>query len=112
MPGIEYSLDSIEVIIRFTPDDVIEFNKYNDSSLDQIKADVCGKDIACHFQKISETEHKLFIPALSGQLEAIVTWYAVADTYQAVVDKKKKTLFRSSVVIPQQDKSIEEFLPG
>ena len=108
MPGIEYSLDSVEVIIRFTPDDVVEFNKHNDSSLDQIKADVAGKDIACHFQKISETEHKLFIPTLSGQLEAIVTWYAVADTYQAVVDKKKKTQFRPSVVLPQQDKSIEE----
>ncbi len=108
MPGIDYSLDSIEVIIRFTPDDVVEFNKHNDSSLDQIKADVAGKDIACHFQKISETEHKLFIPVLNGQLEAIVTWYAVADTYQAVVDKKKKTLFRPSVVTPQQDKSISD----
>jgi len=108
MPGIEYSLDSIIVIIRFTSDDVIEFNKHNDYSLDQIMADVAGKNIACYFQKISETEHKLFIPALGGQLEAIVIWYAVADTYQAVVDKKKKTLFRPSVITPQQDKSLEE----
>ena len=90
MPEINYGLDPIEVIIRLTPDDVIEFNKLNDFSIDQIKADVSGKELYCHFQKISDTEHKIFIPTLNGQFEVIAKWYSVADTYQALVDKKKK----------------------
>ena len=108
MPEINYGLDPIEVIIRLTPDDVIEFNKLNDFSIDQIKADISGKELYCHFQKISETEHKIFIPTLNGQLETIVKWYSVADTYQAVVDKKKKTIYRTSIITPQADKSISE----
>jgi len=108
MPEINYGLDPIEVIIRLTPDDVIEFNKMNDFSIDQIKADVSGKELYCHFQKISDTEHKIFIPTLNGQFEALVKWYSVADTYQAVVDKKKKTIYRTTVLTPQADKSISE----
>lgn len=105
---IDYSLDPIEVIIRITPDDAIAFNQLNDFSIDQIKADVSDKELNCHFQKISETEHKIFIPSLNGQLEAIVKWYSVADTYQAIVDKKKKTIYRSAILSPQADKSISE----
>mgnify|MGYP003519900578 FL=1 len=45
MPEINYGLDPIEVIIRLTPDNVIEFNKLNDFSIDQIKADVSGKEL-------------------------------------------------------------------
>ena len=108
MPEINYGLDPIEVIIRLTPDDVIEFNKLNDFSTDQIKADVSGKELYCHFQKISDTEHKVFIPTLNGQFEVIVKWYSVADTYQAVVDKKKKTIYRTAIITPQADKSISE----
>lgn len=108
MPEINYGLDPIEVIIRLTPDDVIEFNKLNDFSIDQIKSDVSGKELYCHFQKISDTEHKIFIPTLNGQFEAIVKWYSVADTYQAVVDKKKKTIYRTTILTPQTDKSISE----
>jgi len=108
MPEINYGLDPIEVIIRLTPDDVIEFNKLNDFSIDQIKADVSGKELYCHFQKISDTEHKIFIPTLNGQFEAIVKWYSVADTYQAVVDKKKKTIYSTNIITPQADKSISE----
>lgn len=108
MPEINYGLDPIEVIIRLTPDDVIEFNKLNDFSIDQIKADVSGKELYCHFQKISGTEHKIFIPTLNGQFEVIVKWYSVADTYQAVVDKKKKTIYRTAIITPQADKSISE----
>lgn len=108
MPEINYGLDPIEVIIRLTPDDVIEFNKLNDFSIDQIKADVSGKELYCHFQKISDTEHKIFIPTLNGQFEVIVKWYSVADTYQAVVDKKKKTIYRTAIITPQADKSISE----
>ena len=108
MPEINYGLDPIEVIIRLTPDDVIEFNKLNDFSIDQIKADVSGKELYCHFQKISDTEHKIFIPTLNGQFEVIVKWYSVADTYQAVIDKKKKTIYRTSIITPQADKSISE----
>lgn len=105
---INYGLDPIEIIIRLTPDDAIEFNKLNDFSIDQIKADVTGKELPCHFQKISESEHKILIPTLNGQLEAIVKWYAVANTYQAVVDKKKKTIYRTALIIPQPDKSKSE----
>lgn len=108
MPEINYGLDPIEVIIRLTPDDVIEFNKLNDFSIDQIKADASGKELYCHFQKISDTEHKIFIPILNGQFEVIVRWYSVADTYQAVVDKKKKTIYRTAILTPQADKSISE----
>lgn len=108
MPEINYGLDPIEVIIRLTPDDAIEFNKMNDVSIDQIKADVTGKELTCHFQKISESEHKIYIPTLNGQLEAIVKWYSVADTYQAVVEKKKKTLYKTTIFTPQADKSISE----
>lgn len=108
MPEINYGLDPIEVIIRLTPDDVIEFNKLNDFSIDQIKADVSGKELYCHFQKISDTEHKIFIPTLNGQFEAIVKWYSVADTYQAVVVKNKKTKYRTAMLTPQVDKSISE----
>lgn len=108
MNQIDYSLDPIEVIIRLTPDDVIEFNKLNDFSIDQIKADLSGKELYCHFQKISDTEHKIFIPTLNGHFEAIVKWYSVADTYQAVVDKKKKTIYRPAIIKPQADKSISE----
>jgi superfamily I DNA and/or RNA helicase len=108
MPEINYGLDPIEVIIRLTPDDVIEFNKLNDFSIDQIKADVSGKELYCHFQKISDTEHKISFPTLNGQFEAIVKWYSVADTYQAVVDKKKKTIYRTAILTPQADKSISE----
>ena len=108
MPEINYGLDPIEVIIRLTPDDVIEFNKLNDFSIDQIKADVSGKELYCHFQKISDTEHKIFIPTLNGQFEVIAKWYSVADTYQALVDKKKKTIYRTAIITPQADKSISE----
>lgn len=108
MPEINYGLDPIEVIIRLTPDDAIEFNKMNDVSIDQIKADVTGKELTCHFQKISESEHKIYIPTLNGQLETIVKWYSVADTYQAVVEKKKKTLYKTTIFTPQADKSISE----
>ena len=108
MPEINYGLDPIEVIIRLTPDNVIEFNKLNDFSIDQIKADVSGKELYCHFQKISDTEHKIFIPSFNGQFEAIVKWYSVADTYQAIVDKKKKTIYRTAILTPQADKSIAE----
>lgn len=108
MPEINYGLDPIEVIIRLTPDDVIEFNKLNDFSIDQIKAYISGKELYCHFQKISDTEHKIFIPTLNGQFEVIVKWYSVADTYQAVVDKKKKTIYRTAILTPQADKSISE----
>jgi DNA polymerase III delta prime subunit len=108
MPEINYGLDPVEIIIRLTPDDVIEFNKLNDYSVDQIKADLSGKELCCHFQKISDTEHKIFIPTLNGQFEAIVEWYSVADTYQAVVDKKKKTIYRTAILTPQADKSISE----
>jgi hypothetical protein len=108
MEGINYAIDPIEVIIRLTPDDVIEFNKLNDFSIDQIKADVSGKELYCHFQKISDTEHKIFIPTLYGQFEALVKWYSVADTYQAVVDKKKKTIYRTTILTSQADKSISE----
>lgn len=105
---INYGLDPIEVIIRITPVDAIEFNKLNDFSIDQIKADVTGKELYCYFQKINEAEHKIFIPTLNGQLETIVKWYSVADTYQAVVDKKKKTIYRTAILTPQSDKSISE----
>lgn len=108
MDLINYSIDPIEVIIRLTPDDVIEFNKLNDFSIDQIKADVSDKELYCHFQKISDAEHKIFIPTLNGQFEAIVKWYSVADTYQAVVDNKKKTIYRTAILIPQADQSISE----
>jgi len=108
MPEINYGLDPIVVIIRFTLDDVIEFNKLNDFSIDQIKADVSGKELYCHFQKISDAEHKIFIPTLNGQFEAIVKWYSVADTYQAIIDKKKKTIYRTAILTPQVDKSISE----
>ena len=108
MEGINYTIDPIEVIIRLTPDDVIEFNKLNDFSIDQIKADVFGKELYCHFQKISDTEHKILIPTLNGEFEVIVKWYSVADTYQAVVDKKKKTIYRTAILTPQADKSISE----
>ena len=108
MPEINYGLDPIEVIIRLTPDDVIEFNKLNDFSIDQIKADISGKELYCHFQKISESEHKIYFPSLNGQLEAIVKWYSVADTYQAVVEQKKKTLYKTTIFTPQADQSISE----
>lgn len=108
MSEINYGLDPIEVIIRLTPDDVIEFNKLNDFSIDQIKADLSGKELYCHFQKISDAEHKIIIPTLNGQFEAIVKWYSVADTYQAVVDKKKKTIYKTTILTPQADKSISE----
>jgi superfamily I DNA and/or RNA helicase len=108
MDLINYSIDPIEVIIRLTPDDVIEFNKLNDFSIDQIKADVSGKELYCHFQKISDDEHKIFIPTLNGQFEALVKWYSVADTYQAVVDKKKKTIYRTAIITPQAENSISE----
>lgn len=105
---INYGLDPIEIIIRLTPDDAIEFNKLNDFSIDQIKSDVADKELQCHFQKISDAEHKIFIPALNGQVEAIVKWYAVANTYQAVVDKKKKTIYRTALLTPPPDKSKSE----
>jgi hypothetical protein len=108
MPEINYGLDPIEVIIRLTPDDVIAFNKLNDFSIDRIKADVSGKELHCYFQKISDTEHKILIPTLNGQFEAVVKWYSVADTYQAVVDNKKKTIYRNAILTPQADKCISE----
>ena len=105
---INYSLDPIEVIIRITPDDATTFNQLNDFSIDQIKADITGKDLLCYFQKISESEYKLYIPSLNGQFEVIAKWYSVADTYQAIVDKKKKTIYRTTILTPQQDNSISE----
>lgn len=107
-PEINYTLDPIEVIIRINPNDAIQFNKLNDYSIDQIQADVLGRELVCQFQKISDAEHKIFIPTLNGQFEAIVKWYSVADTYQAVVDKKKKTIYRTAILTPQADKSISE----
>jgi superfamily I DNA and/or RNA helicase len=108
MSEINYGLDPIEIIIRISSDDVVEYNKYNDFSIDQIKADISNKEITCHFQKLSEIEHKIYIPTLNGQFEVFVKWYSVADTYQAIIDKKKKTIFRNSVATQQSGKGITE----
>jgi len=105
---INYTVDPVQIIIRIKLDDVIEFNKLNDVSIDQIKTDVSNKELLCHFQKLSEAEHKIIIPTLNGQLETIVKWYTVADTYEAEIDKKKKTIFRTTILAPPVDKCISE----
>jgi hypothetical protein len=102
MPEVNYGLDPIEVIIRITPDDVIEFNKWNDLSIDQLKKEIDKKEIECYFQKIAPEEHRIILPILGGQFE-IYTKLDNSYIYQAVVNKKLKTVFRKEVKFPEKD---------
>ena len=106
--GVNYSLDPITVIIRFSSSDIVEFNQNNDFAIDQIRSNTANKELICRFQKLSETKHKIIIPAFEGQFEVIATWYNIADTYLATVSGKKETIFRNSINHPSQDNCITE----
>jgi superfamily I DNA and/or RNA helicase len=97
-----YGLEATILIIRISTDDVNVFNQQNEFSIDRIKKELEGKEIDCFFLKIAQEEHKLILPLFDGQLE-IYTKLHSSETYQAVVNKKLKTVFRKDSKLPEKD---------
>lgn len=97
-----YGLDAASIIIRISTDDVNAFNQHNGFSIDQIKRELEDKEIECFFQRVAPEEHKVIVPILGGQLE-IYTKLHSSETYQAVVSKKLKTVFRKEIRLPEKD---------
>jgi len=97
-----YTLDATPIIIRISADDSNDFNQQNEFSIDQLKRELEDKEIECLFQKIANEDHKIFVPILSGQLEVCTKLHS-SETYQAVVNKKLKTVFRKETKFPERD---------
>lgn len=97
-----YSLDATEIIIRISTEELNAFNHHNEVSIDQLKREFQNREIECFFQKIGAEEHKVILPILNGQLE-IFTQLHSSETYQAVVNKKLKTVFRKEIKFPEKD---------
>lgn len=94
-----YGLEATTVIVRIAPDDVNVFNQYNKISIDRIKKELDGKEIECYFQKIAPEEHRITILILGGQFEVYTNLHS-SETYQAIVNKKLKTVFRDIISRP------------
>lgn len=97
-----YGLDATSIIIRITTDDANTFNQHNEFSIDQIKRELDGKEIECFFQKIAEEEHKIIVLIVEGQFEVYTKLHS-SETYQAIVSKKLKTVFRKESKLPEKD---------
>ncbi len=97
-----YGLDATVIIIRISTDDVNGFNQHNEFSIDQLKKELEEKEIECYFQKIAKEEHKIIVPTQRGQLEVFTKLHS-SETYQAVVNKKLKTAFRTEVKFSEKD---------
>ena len=112
MPPIDhdeelYGLDAIEVIVRIKGEDVNAFNQLNELSIDQIKAQLAGREIECYFQKVSEEEHRIIAPLTEGFLVLMVSEHGISGTYQAIVRQKLKTVYTSKIILPETDRLIE-----
>ena len=97
-----YGLDATSIIIRISTDDVTAFNQHNEFSIDQLKKELEGKEIECYFQKIAKEEHKVIVPTQKGLLEVFTKLHS-SETYQAVVRKRLKTVFRKDTKLPEKD---------
>lgn len=97
-----FGLDATTIIIRISTDDVNAFNQHNEFSIDQLRKELEEKEIECYFQKIAPEEHKIIVPTQKGQLEVFTRLHS-SETYQAVVNKKLKTVFRKEVKLPEKD---------
>lgn len=71
-------------------------------SIDQLKKELEEKEVECYFQKIAQEEHKVIVPILNGQFEVFTKLHS-SETYQAVVSKKLKTVFREEIKLPEKD---------
>jgi AAA domain len=101
-----YTSDSTTVLVRVSRKDFNAFNQNNDSDFETFASSLHSKDIQCFFQKIAETEYKITVPVLDGQLELscqihyhterFKTYYS----YQAIVEKRKKTVFKNVAQLP------------
>lgn len=107
MKDVEFGLDEIEVIVRIKGEDVNTFNQLNEVSIDQIKAQLAGKEIECYFQKVSDEEHRIIAPLSEGFLILMVSEHGISGTYQAIVRQKLKTVYTGKIILPETDRLIE-----
>ncbi len=99
---IDYDIESIEVIVRWSERDRREFDKRNTILFDQIDLELRGREVECYFQKLSDSEHRLVVAILDGFLEFVLQEHGMSGTYQVKVQESKKTNFRSDFKRPTE----------
>lgn len=108
MPHIEdiFGNDPIDLVIRFHPNTVSAFNRFNLSlSFEELKERLDEKEFACYFQKITETEHRIIVPLQSDgyQVEFITSWHGTTFSYEAITRGNHKTTVKEYIKIPDSD---------
>lgn len=81
---------SIELVIRFDTKSVAQLDKQNNNSHDQLKRWCENKSIICHFQKKSDTEHKVVFQIEGKQIEITLQWLPKTFDYKAIINRKSK----------------------
>ena len=98
--------DPIDLVIRFHPNTVSAFNRFNlPISFEELKERVHEKEFTCYFQKITETEHKIIVPLQSDsyQVEFIASWHGTTFSYEAITRGDHKTTIKEYIKVPDSD---------
>jgi superfamily I DNA and/or RNA helicase len=95
------SLEVIPVFVRISKENIEKFNQNNVVKIEELREELKKrKATESYFQKIGEGEHKIITPIGEGQLELVVVQH-FSETYEAVVHKRQKTVYRNFQKIPQ-----------
>lgn len=96
--------NAIELIVRWHDHGILEFNKNNSKTFDQLKGLISGVEQKCYFLKVKDAEQKIIIPLsnLNIQVELYVEWEPTTFSYKIKVKSNKKTRIVEPISIPEE----------
>ena len=96
--------NAFDVIIRWHDTIIRNFDKENSKTFEQINSLLAGIERDCYFLKVSDTQQKIIVPFEDQkiQLELYVDWHEKTFSYQAKVNRRKKSRSEDEISIPSE----------
>lgn len=97
--------NAIGLIIKWSSRDVANFDKANSKSFGQLREQLEGREVDCHFFNTKTGEHQVIVPLEDSNehLQLYIQWDGSRFTHKAWVKGRRKTRLEQAKNIPDGD---------